>query len=434
MAAASLPSVRKHRIVTEIFQEVAPCVAWANSITPAFESGGWFAMIVIRLTRARSPAVWIIAASLPLILSACGQDNRYVAPPPPKVTVVVPVQQPVTQYLEATGNTAAVNSANLVARVQGFLQEVNYKDGDEVKQGATLFIIEPEPYKLKLEQSQAAEASASAGLKQLDAEFARQTDLAGRQIASKAALENATANRDAGQAKLQQAQADTKQAEINLGYTHVKAPFDGIVTARQVSVGELVGANSNTQLATIVQTDPIYVNFNISEREVLRVRDEIRRLGLTAADLKKVQVEVGLQTEDGYPHKGTLDYVSPTVSQSTGTLAVRAVLQNPNRVLLPGYFVRVRIAEETRNGLLVPEVALGSDQGGRYVLVVGNDNVVEQRKVTIGPKVGDLRALDSGVEPDDRVIVAGILRAIPGQKVDPQLQTAAAAAPAAGAK
>ena len=238
----------------------------------------------------------------------------------------------------------------------------------------------------------------------------------------------------AGQAKLQQAQADTKQAEINLGYTQVKAPFDGIVTARQVSVGELVGANSNTQLATIVQTDPIYVNFNISEREVLRVRDEIRRRGLTAADLKKVQVEVGLQTEDGYPHRGTLDYVSPTVSQSTGTLAARAILQNPNRVLLPGYFVRVRIAEETRNGLLVPEVALGSDQGGRYVLVVGKDNVVEQRKVTIGPRVGDLRALDSGVEPDDRVIVAGILRAIPGQKVDPQLRTAAAAAPAAGAK
>lgn len=194
-----------------------------------------------------------------------------------------------------------------------------------------------------------------------------------------------------------------------------------------------MGANSNTQLATIVQTDPIYVNFNISEREVLRVRDEIRRLGLTAADLKKVQVEVGLQTEDGYPHKGTLDYVSPTVSQSTDTLAARAILQNPNRVLLPGYFVRVRIAEETKNGLLVPEVALGSDQGGRYVLVVGNDDVVEQRKVTIGPRVGDLRTLDSGVQPDDRVIVAGILRAIPGQKVDPQLQTAAAA-PAAGAR
>jgi RND family efflux transporter MFP subunit len=373
------------------------------------------------------------AGGLALLLSACGPDNRYVAPPPPKVTVVTPVQQPVTRYLEATGNTSAVNSTSLVARVQGFVQEIHYKDGDEVKEGATLFTIEPEPYKLKLEQSQAAEASAAASLKQLEADYARQQDLTSRQIASKATLETSTANRDAGKAKLEQAQADTKQSEINLGYTQVKAPFDGIVTARQVSIGELVGVNGNTELATIVQTNPIYVNFNISEQDVLRVRAELRRQGLTAADLKKVPVEVGLQTEEGFPHKGTLDYASPTVSQSTGTLAVRAVLQNPDRVLLPGYFVRVRIAEETKKGLLVPDVALGSDQGGRYVLVVGKDDVVEQRKVTIGPKVGDLRAIEAGLEPDDRVIVAGILRAIPGQKVDPQLHTAAAG-PAASAR
>jgi RND family efflux transporter MFP subunit len=377
-------------------------------------------------------AARVTAAGIAVMLAACGQDNRYVAPPPPKVTVVAPVQRPVTRYLEATGNTAAVNSTNLVARVQGFLEEVNYKDGDEVKQGATLFTIEPEPYKLKLEQSQAAEASAVASLKQLETDYQRQVDLASRQIASKATLDTATANRDAAQAKLKQAQADTKQAEINLGYTQVKAPFDGIVTARLVSVGELVGATSNTQLATIVQTDPIYVNFNISEEDVLRVREEIRRRGLSSADLKKVPVEVGLQSEQGFPHKGSIDYASPTVSQSTGTMTVRGILQNPDRALLPGYFVRVRVAEETKNALLVPDVALGSDQGGRYVLVVGNDNLVEQRKVTIGPRVGELRTIETGLKPDDRVIVAGILRAIPGQKVDPQLQAAAAAA-AAGA-
>ena len=212
----------------------------------------------------------------------------------------------------------------------------------------------------------------------------------------------------------------------------MKAPFDGVVTARLVSLGELVGGTTPTQLATIVQRDPIYVNFNISEQEVLRVRAEIRRLGLTPEDLKKVPVEVGLQGEEGYPHKGTLDYAAPTVSQATGTLAVRAILQNPDRVLVPGYFVRVRIAEEPQQALLVPDVALGSDQGGRYVLVVNSDNVVEQRKVEIGAKVGELRAIESGLKPDDRVVVAGILRAIPGQKVDPQPQTPAATA-AAGA-
>jgi len=377
----------------------------------------------------------VTALAAPMLLSGCGQDNRYVAPPAPKVTVVVPVPQAVTRYLEATGNTAAVNTTNLVARVSGFLQEINYKDGDQVKQGATLFTIEPEPYKLKLEQAQAAEAAAQATLRQTDAEYERQTDLASRQIASKQTLDNALANRDSAQAKLKQAQVDTKQAAINLGYTQVKAPFDGIVTARLVSLGELVGANGPTQLATIVQTAPIYVNFTINEQEVLRVRAEIRRLGLTPEDLKKVPVEVGLQTDEGYPHQGTLDYAAPSVTQSTGTLTVRAILPNSNQVLVPGYFVRVRIAEDPENALLVPDVALGSDQGGRYVLVVNKDNVVEQRKVTIGPKVGELRAIESGLKPDDRVVVTGILRAIPGQKVDPQLQTAAAApVPATGAK
>jgi len=228
---------------------------------------------------------------------------------------------------------------------------------------------------------------------------------------------------------LMQAQADTKQAQINLDYTRVVAPFDGVVTARLVSIGELVGANGPTQLATIVQTDPIYVNFTVSERDVLNIRAEIRHLGVTKEELKQVPIEVGLQTEEGYPHRGTLEYVSPTINPSTGTLAVRAILQNPDGVLVPGYFVRVRVATDEQNGMLVPDAALGSDQGGRYVLIVNKDNIVEQRKVTIGPKVGDLRAIDSGLSAEDRVVIAGILRAIPGQKVDPELRTAAAAAP-----
>jgi RND family efflux transporter MFP subunit len=387
-------------------------------------------MIVGRLPAARLAAgIIVLAASL----TACGQDNRYVAPPAPKVTVALPVQQTVTRYLEATGNAAAVNSTNLVARVQGFLQVIGYKDGDVVKQGTTLFTIEPEPYKLKLEQAQAAEDGARATLKQAEAEYERQADLASRQVASKAALDNATANRDSARARLKQAEVDTKQAAINLGYTQVKAPFDGVVTARLVSLGELVGANGPTQLATIVQTDPIYVNFSISEQDVLHIRAEIRKLGITQAELEKVPIEVGLQTDKGYPHQGTLEYVSPRIDPSTGTLAVRAILKNPDGVLVPGYFVRVRVAADDLNSLLVPDAALGSDQGGRYVLVVNKDNVVEQRKVTTGPKVGDLRAIDSGLNPDDRVVVSGIQRAIPGQKVDPQMQTVAAV-PAGGAK
>src|SRR5262245_58785544 len=283
------------------------------------------------------------ASALVVALCACGQDNRYVAPPPPKVTVAMPVQQKVTRYLEATGYASAINTTNLVARVQGFLQKINYKDGEDVKEGATLFVIEPEPYKLKLEQARAAEAGAQATLKQSEAEYERQAELASRQVSSKSALDKATADRDSARAKLKQTEAETAQAELNLTYTDVKAPFDGIVTARLVSPGELVGANGPTQLATIVQTAPIYVNFNINEQEVLNIRADMRRLGITAEDLKQYPIEVGLQTEQGYPTWGTLNYVSPSIDRATGTLAVRAILPNAEQVLVPGNFVRVRV-------------------------------------------------------------------------------------------
>ena len=355
-------------------------------------------------------------------LSGCEQ-NSFVPPPPAKVDVGLPVQQNVTRYLDATGNTAPIQSVDLVARVQGVLQSINYKDGSFVKQGTTLFTIEPETYKLKLEQAQAAEAGSQASLKQAEADYKRQAELVARQAVAQATLDTSTSNRDNAQANLQQAQANTKIAAINYGYTDVVAPFDGIVSAHLVSAGELVGAASPTQLATIVQLDPIYVNFNVNEQDVLRVRAEAKRRGLTSSDLAQLPIEVGLQIESGYPHRGKLDYAAPTINQSTGTLAVRGVLPNADRILLPGYYVRVRVPfDQQQNALLVPDVALGSDQSGRYVLVVNGDNVVEQRKVVTGPVEGDLRVIESGLKADDRVVIAGLLRAIPGQKVDPQLQ------------
>jgi len=363
------------------------------------------------------------------LLTACGEQNRYEAPPPPKVTVALPVEQPYTRYIEVTGNTSPVNSVDLVARVQGFLQEINYKDGQEVKKGTLLFTIEPEPYQIKLDQAKAAEEAAQATVKQTEAEFSRQSDLRAKQIATQTNYDNALAARDSAKASLQQAQINTRLAAMNSDYAHVKAPFDGVVTAHQVSVGELVGAGSSaTQLATIVQLDPIYVNFNVSERDVLFVRADLARRGLRAADLKSIPVEVALQTESGFPHKGTLDYASPVLNQSTGTLTARGTLANPDRALLPGYFVRVRVpVQRLESALLVPDVALGSDQGGRYVLVVNAESVVEQRKVEIGASVGELRVIERGLKPQDRVVVAGLVRAIPGQKVDPQMQTAQAA-------
>jgi RND family efflux transporter MFP subunit len=369
-----------------------------------------------RLTLAAS---FIVAAT---VLAACGEGNKYVAPPLPKVAVAKPAKQQITRYLEATGNTAAVNSADLVARVNGFIEAINYEDGAPVKKGDLLFTIELEPYKVKLDQAKASEVSAESSYNQAQAAFERSAELIKQKVTTQASYDSALATRDAAQSTLDNARSNTRLAQINYDYAQVRAPFDGIVTARKVSVGTYVGGSGTpTVLATIVQLDPIWVNFNISEQDVIRVRAALAQRGVTRDDVMKFKVEVALQDETDYPHIGVIDYVAPTLSTTTGTLAVRGVLPNPKSVLLPGYFVRIRVPRPTEeSALLVPDTALGSDQGGRYVLVVGKDDVVEQRKVEIGPQVGSMRVIDKGVTENDRVIVAGMLRAIPGQKVDPQ--------------
>ncbi len=362
------------------------------------------------------------AVAVAVVLAACGQGNQYVAPPLPKVSVSKPTEQPITRYLDATGNTAAVNSADLVARVNGFIETINYQDGAPVKKGDLLFTIELEPYKVKLDQAQASEAAAESSYNQAQAAFERSAELIKQKVTTQASYDSALATRDAAQSTLDNARSSTRLAAINYEYAQVRAPFDGVVSARKVSVGTYVGGSGTpTVLATIVQLDPIWVNFNISEQDVIRVRAALAKRGVTRDDLMKYKIEVALQDETDYPHIGLIDYIAPTLSTTTGTLAVRGVLQNPKNVLLPGYFVRIRVPSPAEQAaLLVPDTALGSDQGGRYVLVVNNDNVVEQRQVEIGPLVGDMRVIDKGIAENDRVIVSGLLRAIPGQKVDPQ--------------
>ena len=367
-------------------------------------------------------AVAASAIAAVIVLSACGQGNQYVPPPLPKVTVAKPAKKSITRYLDATGNTAAVNSADLVARVSGFIDKINYEDGVAVKKGDLLFTIEPEPYRVKVEQAKAAEAAAEATLKQAQLTLDRQKELLERKAASQAQVNSALATRDSGQGSLDQARANTRLAELNYEYAHVTAPFDGVVTSRKVSIGTYVGGTGTpTVLATIVQLDPIYVNFNVSEQDVIRVRAAMAKRGVTRDDVMKYRIEVALQDESDYPHIGLIDYVAPSINTATGTLPVRGILQNPKLQLLPGYFVRIRVprpVEET--ALLVPDVALGSDQSGRFVLVLNKDDVVEQRKVEIGPQVGAMRVIDKGIAEDDRVVVSGLLRAVPGQKVEPQ--------------
>jgi RND family efflux transporter MFP subunit len=368
------------------------------------------------------PALALIAL---LAVAGCKKENAYVPPPPPDVGVAKPLQQAVTPYLEVTGNTAAYNQVDLDARIEGFLKEIDYTDGAMASRGDTLFVIEPAPYQAKLQQAQASLAAAQAALAQSEPEFVRQETLLKQNVSAQNTYDQALAKRDSDRANVSNQQAGVTIAAINYGYTRVTAPFDGEVTNHLQSVGELVGVSGPTKLASVVQLDPIYVTFNVSEQDVLRIKAMMRERGLTAFDLAKIPVEVGLMTEQGYPHAGAMNYASPTLDPSTGTLFARGLLPNPGRQMLPGMFVRIRIpmALNKRQALLVPDRVLGTDQAGRYVLVLGKDNTIEQRTVTTGVQVGSLRVIETGLTADDQVVITGLQRAIPGDKVTPQPAT-----------
>jgi RND family efflux transporter MFP subunit len=364
-------------------------------------------------------------------LAACGQQNAYVAPPPPKVIVAKPLQKPAVQYVEATGNTAALANVDLEARVQGFLEKINYKDGAPVKQGAVLFEIQRNTYEAQLAQAQASLESAQAAAANADIQYQRQLTL-GRQgnlATTQRQIDDARTSLDQARASVENAKASVELATINLGYTQVAAPFDGVVTRHLVDIGALVGYSGPTKLASIVQVRPIYVYFTVSEDVVLRVKRQLAQEGQKVRDIYQVPVEIGLMSEAGYSRTGHLDYVAPQVSTATGTLDVRALFDNGDGGLLPGYFVRVRVPmQQTENALWVDATAISQNQLGEYVLVLGADNIVEQRQVKVGQEEGGLRVIASGLTADDWVITTGIQRAVPGQTVNPERKTMVTAA------
>jgi multidrug efflux system membrane fusion protein len=386
----------------------------------------------------RRPGQAILAAIAALVLTGCGLRNTFVPPPPAKVVVAKPLQKPVTLYLELTGNTAPFRTANLVARVQGYLESIDYQDGAAVTKGTQLFGIERDIYQAQLDQTKAQLAHDQAVLAEAQVDLTRyQTLEQQKSIAAQQAEDQAAVvQQDKATVGLDQANVDT--ATINLGFTNVVAPFDGIVTNHQVDIGNYVGASGPTTLATIVQTDPIYVNFTLSEPQFLTIRKDNAKAGLpiSSADLSflsSIPVEIGLQDEDGYPHKGHLDYVSPQVDPSTSTVAARAIFDNKDDALLPGLFVRVRgPIGHLDNALLTRNDAIGTAQEGSYVLVVGADNVVQRKIVKTGQRQGQLVIIDSGLDPGDWVVIEGIQQAFPGAKVEPQrseLKSAEASSP-----
>jgi RND family efflux transporter MFP subunit len=362
-------------------------------------------------------------ASAALLAGCSPSNNAYVAPPPPKVVVAQPLQKPVTLYLELTGNTSSFKTVDLVARVQGFLTDIDYVDGAAVKAGEKLFGIERDQYQAQLDEAKATLASNQATLTYNRAEYQRQATLGQRDFATQATVQEWKSKADEAEAQVMNALAAIENAQINLNYTTVSAPFDGVVTRHLVDKGALVGVGSPTRLATILQLDPIYVYFVMSEPQTLQIKRINAKAGLPfrTSDLSTIPVEIGLQGEDGFPHQGHMDYASPQVDASTGTLEVRAIFDNKDRRLLPGLFVRVRTpVTKLESALLVPEQAIGSSQEGRYLLVVGADNVVQRKPVKPGDREGGLRIIESGIDPGDWIVTGGIQRAIPGAKVNPQ--------------
>jgi membrane fusion protein, multidrug efflux system len=359
-----------------------------------------------------------------ICLAGCGSRNTYVQPPPPKVTVAQPLQQPVTLYLELTGNTAPFRTANLVARVQGYLETIDYQDGAAVKTGTQLFGIERDLYQAQLDQAKAQLAKDQSVLAQAKVNLQRYQTLRQQNSIAAQQAEDQAFVVEQNQATVDLDKANVDTASINLAYTTVRAPFDGIVTNHLVDIGTLVGVSGTvTPLASIVQTDPLYVNFTASEPQVLAIERNLASQGksLRTTNLSDVPVEIGLQDEEGYPHKGHLDYASPQLDTATGTLAGRGLFDNKDHALLPGLFVRVRIPiAQQDKALLTRDDAIGTSQEGRYVLVVGPDNVVQKKIVKTGQQQGQLRIIDSGLAPGDWVVTEGVQQAFPGAKVQPQ--------------
>ena len=377
-------------------------------------------------------ALWTVPTILgfSLLLSACMDDQAAqapAAPPPPTVTIAKPVEQTVTHYESFAGTTEAFESVTIRARVSGMLQKVHFEEGRIVRKGDLLFTIEPDVYQARVD-----EAKAMLGQRQAELQLAKATKTKtenaykGNATTEIAVLE-AKAGLAGARSAVNAAKAALKNAQLDLSYTQIHAPIDGRVGRRLVDEGNLVGVGELTQLTTIVNTSPIYAYFQVNERDLMNYQlqsDDPQALGTRA-----LPVEMRLAGHDELVFNGTIDFVDNRVDVSVGTIQARAIFDNPNHVLMPGLFARLRVpVGEPKAQLLVPETAVGQDQQGNFLLLAGEDNKVVYRPVTKGDLVGKQRAITTGLTKQDNVIVRGLQKARPGTMVNPVFADAAVAA------
>ncbi|MGW8267589.1 MAG: efflux RND transporter periplasmic adaptor subunit [Longimicrobiales bacterium] len=369
------------------------------------------------------------------LLAACGEGTP--PPQPPVVTVETPVRRDVEQFGYFTGNTRALASAEIRARATGELQEMYFEPANLVKEGETLFLIEPDQYEALRNEAQASLDAARAEAARAESDLSRLELALQTNAVSESDVDRARALRDQAIASVASAEARLQRAQLDLDYTRVKTPIAGQVSRNLVDLGNLVSAQQATLLATVNQIDPIHVYFDAPEGVVLEFLNRageriVREGGPRGIDQDEEgeatpegdvgRVEIATEQDEGYPHVGYLDYIDNTVDPATGTIHLRGVIPNEEFSLFPGLFVRVRVAAGVAaDAMLIREVAVSRDLGGNFVLVVGDDNVVERRYVTLGEVQEDgFVVVEDGLEGSERYITNGLLRARPGLPVTPQ--------------
>jgi len=357
-------------------------------------------------------------------LCGCHQQTETPAPAAVAVTTAKPVEREVVNYAEFTGNTAAVNSVDIRARVSGYLDKIGFAEGAVVKAGNMLFVIDPRPYQAALDLAQANVEQAQAQLELADSNFSRAEDLQKKGVISPQDYETQAANKNQASASLLANQAALETAKLNLEFTQVRSPIDGRTSTYSYTIGNLISGGDTTStgiLTSVVSLDPMYVYFNVEERGLLAYEEMVRAGKVLYTQDGKAPVDMQLANETGYPHKGFIDFVDNRVDASTGTIRVRGAFENKDGLLRPGLFAQLRIPSSPKyKALLISDLAVGYDQGQPIVYVVGADDVATAKPVKLGALSEGLRVVESGVAAEDRVIVDGIVHLRPGIKVAPE--------------
>ena len=369
-----------------------------------------------------------------LALSGCTRNEAAesrAAPPAPQVTVAAAISRKVTDSNEFTGRFEAVERVEVRPRVSGYIASVNFREGTEVSRGDVLFVIDPRPYQAERDRAAAGLAQARSQLALAKSERERATKLLAQRALSQEEYDTRTAGNEQAEANVEAAKAALDSAALNLEFTRVTAPISGRISRALVTAGNFV-TNGQTPLTTLVSLDPIYVTFDGDEQEYLkyiRLAHEaaanlhdptVHQTALSSHEARSL-VQVGLANEDSFPHQGVIVFVDNALDPTTGTIRSRALLDNHDRQFTPGLFARIRLLGSSQHdAVLVNDSAIGTDQTVRYVLVVGKDNKVEYRPVQLGPVVGGLRVVDSGLTAGETIVVNGLQRVRPGAQVAPQ--------------